>query len=101
MLEAKSLGYQLPIGFLDKWVSYQNKRANNWTSNSRKHYYYRSEQLIQAYRLYTLALAGKPALGAMNRMREMSNLTAYRDGVWQQPISWPDAKVLLKRLSRN
>ena len=75
MIEAKAQGYQLPIGFLNKWVSYQSKRANNWTSNSRKHYYYRSEQLIQAYRLYTLALAGKPALGAMNRMREMNNLS--------------------------
>lgn len=31
--------------------------------------------MIQAYRLYTLALAGKPAMGAMNRMRELSDLT--------------------------
>jgi len=64
----------LPVGFLGKWISFQSKRANDWTSNSRK-YYYRSDQLIQAYRLYTLALAGKPALGAMNRMREMNNLS--------------------------
>jgi uncharacterized protein YfaS (alpha-2-macroglobulin family) len=74
MLEAKAQGYQLPVGFLGKWISFQSKRANDWTSNSRK-YYYRSDQLIQAYRLYTLALAGKPALGAMNRMREMNNLS--------------------------
>jgi len=74
MLEAKAKGYQLPIGFLNKWLSFQSKRANDWTSNSRK-YYYRSDQLVQAYRLYTLALAGKPALGAMNRMREMNNLS--------------------------
>jgi len=75
MIEAKAKGYQLPVGFLNKWISFQTKRANDWTQNTRK-YYYRSGQLIQAYRLYTLALAGKPALGAMNRMREMNNLTS-------------------------
>jgi len=29
----------------------------------------------QAYRLYTLALAGQPNLGAMNRLREMKGLS--------------------------
>ncbi|MCZ4695450.1 hypothetical protein DWB61_11965 [Ancylomarina euxinus] len=74
MLEAKAQGYQLPVGFLDKWISFQSKRSNDWTQ-SNQDYYFRSGQLIQAYRLYTLALAGKPALGAMNRMREMNNLS--------------------------
>ncbi|MRT92485.1 alpha-2-macroglobulin [Ancylomarina sp. 16SWW S1-10-2] len=76
MLEAKAQGYQLPIGFLTKWISYQTQRANGWTSNNSNTYHYRSDQLIQSYRLYTLALAGKPALGAMNRMREMKNLAS-------------------------
>jgi uncharacterized protein YfaS (alpha-2-macroglobulin family) len=30
---------------------------------------------VQAYRLYTLALAGEPDLGAMNRLREMDGLS--------------------------
>jgi len=30
--------------------------------------------LEQAYRLYTLALAGEPELGAMNRLRENAKL---------------------------
>jgi uncharacterized protein YfaS (alpha-2-macroglobulin family) len=37
--------------------------------------------MLQAYRLYTLALAKKPALGAMNRMRgmkDLSSLTKWR-----------------------
>ncbi len=76
MLEAKTQGYQLPVGFLNKWLSFQIKRANDWSQNKKtRPYYYKSEQLIQAYRLYTLALAGEPALGAMNRMREMSHLS--------------------------
>lgn len=76
MLEAKAEGYQLPAGFLKNWVSYQKDKANNWSvDGGRWRYHYRSSQLVQAYRLYTLALAGKPALGAMNRMREMNKLS--------------------------
>lgn len=33
------------------------------------------EDLTQAYRLYTLALANSPELGAMNRMKENKNLS--------------------------
>lgn len=75
LLEAKAKGYSLPVGFLDNWIDFQKQRANNWSLDSRSSDYYReSSQLMQAYRLYTLALAGKPVLGAMNRMKEMSNL---------------------------
>lgn len=80
MIEAQKKGYDLPKGFISNWVSYQKERANAWQnlpSYSSRYYYYphRSRQMIQAYRLYTLALAGKPAIGAMNRMREQSDLT--------------------------
>ncbi len=77
MIEAKTKGYVLPVGFLKKWAKYQKKRANEWNPVVTNHNksYYRSNQLIQAYRLYTLALANQPALGAMNRMREITNLT--------------------------
>ncbi|MBI9065954.1 MAG: alpha-2-macroglobulin [Salinivirgaceae bacterium] len=77
MLEAKAEGYSLPPGFLKNWINFQSKQANDWSVNSSgtQHHYYNSNQLIQSYRLYTLALAGKPAMGAMNRMREMGDLT--------------------------
>jgi len=76
MLEAEAEGYSLPIGFKKKWIRFQTARANEWeNSRSDYRYWYRSNQLTQAYRLYTLALAGSPALGAMNRMREISGLT--------------------------
>ncbi len=78
LLEAKRKGYKLPVGMLEDWIKFQRNRANDWSSNkSNNHsynYYVRSSQLTQAYRLYTLALAGKPALGAMNRLKETSNL---------------------------
>lgn len=81
MLEAKAKGYDMPPGFIDNWVKFQQQRANVWTADmsGQYHSYRSSGQLIQAYRLYTLALAGKPALGAMNRMRTIKNLqTAAR-----------------------
>ena len=73
LMEAEKLGYALPLGFKDKWLAYQKKVANSWR---RSEYHYSDNS--QAYRLYTLALAGKPALGAMNRLKNdgQLNLTA-------------------------
>ncbi len=79
MLEAQAKGYSLPTGFLSNWIKYQTKLANAWQSrgvNKNNYYYYgQNDELMQAYRLYTLALAKKPALGAMNRMKEMKQLS--------------------------
>jgi len=71
ILEAQARGYQLPVGLLDPWVSYQTSQANNWQPKTNDY----GSDLIQAYRLYTLALAKKPALSAMNRMRETGGIT--------------------------
>ena len=73
MLEAKAKGYSLPPGFLTNWIQFQRQRANNWTADSG--HSYSSNQLTQAYRLYTLALAKKPVLGAMNRLKSLKNLS--------------------------
>ena len=74
MLEAKRKGYSLPPNWENAWMGYQQRMAQNWMpKDSRSGDYYWSENdLVQAYRLYTLALAGKPEMGAMNRMKERS-----------------------------
>ncbi|WP_439182207.1 MG2 domain-containing protein [Carboxylicivirga taeanensis] len=71
MLEAEKKGFTLPVGFKNKWIQYQKKQARQWRRNST----YRGRDLAQAYRLYTLALAGEPELSAMNRMRNLSGLS--------------------------
>jgi alpha-2-macroglobulin len=71
IIEAESKGYSLPYGMKKKWIDYMTDRARQWRYQN----YGRWEYLTQAYRLYTLALAGAPDLGAMNRMKENSNLT--------------------------
>lgn len=71
LTEAKNKGYNIPGDVIKKWYNYQLTRANRWTmsyeANSRS-------DLIQAYRLYTLANYGKPAVGAMNRMKAIEDL---------------------------
>jgi uncharacterized protein YfaS (alpha-2-macroglobulin family) len=73
MLEAKAKGYALPTGMLDKWIKYQQNVAKNWTKATSDAY--ENDDLMQAYRLYTLALASAPELGAMNRLRESKTLS--------------------------
>ena len=82
LVEAKNKGYVIPGNLFQDWISYQKKRAGDWSLNKNaQNYIRRSQQLIQAYRLYTLALAGSPELGAMNRLRETANL--YPVAQWQ------------------
>ena len=77
MVEAQNKGYALPSGMLNDWVKFQTQAANSWqklNANYNSKGYIRAREFEQAYRLYTLALAGKPALGAMNRLREQQTL---------------------------
>ncbi len=74
LIEAKAKGYSLPYGLLDNWKKYQKQKAQNYVSSKSTYYY--GEDLIQAYRLYTLALAGVPELGAMNRLKENAKLSS-------------------------
>lgn len=76
MLKAQELGYTIPIGMKAAWLRYQKSAAKNWESASyRGGVYYSRHDLLQAYRLYTLAEAEIPDLSSMNRLREQSNLS--------------------------
>jgi hypothetical protein len=77
MLEAKQKGYALPITFMSNWLRYQQNAARQWRTNNTRY----NSSLIQAYRLYTLALAGKPELAAMNRLRESKYIS--NDAKWR------------------
>lgn len=71
MLEAEKRGFALPIGSKANAISYQQSAVKQWSYNSR----YQND-LAQAYRLYTLALAGNADLASMNRLRETSSLSS-------------------------
>jgi uncharacterized protein YfaS (alpha-2-macroglobulin family) len=70
LIEAEKKGYVLPINFKSKWISYQQKQAKQWRYE--KQY---DNDFAQAYRLYTLALAGSADMASMNRLRETVGLS--------------------------
>ena len=80
LLEAEKAGYNIPFDCISQWKSYQQGAANSWTPDNRYEWRSRSTQLTQAYRLYLLALAGSPNVGAMNRLRKTKNL--YTPAKW-------------------
>ncbi|MBQ0768502.1 MAG: hypothetical protein KBT58_04370 [Bizionia sp.] len=71
MIEAEKQGYVLPITFKNNWLKYQKEAARNWRPSYKTY----NSDLAQAYRLYTLALAGDADLSAMNRLKEFTELS--------------------------
>lgn len=72
LLEAQAKGYELPASMLDQWKKYQRNKAGSWAPSTTNFY---GGDLTQAYRLYLLALAKVPELGAMNRLKEFKYLS--------------------------
>lgn len=73
---AQEKGYAVHPNVLNKWKRFQRAAAQNWrTPEQNDSWMYWQSGLQQAYRLYTLALAGAPEQGAMNRMKEQANLS--------------------------
>ncbi len=67
-IEAQAAGYLPPPGVLDQWRAFQRRRARAWVPGEGQ------AELTQAYRLFTLALAGAAELPAMNQLRERASL---------------------------
>lgn len=69
-IEAERKGYALPLNAKKQWLEYQKKNARLWRYNEG----YKND-FPQAYRLYTLALAGAADLSSMNRLRETQGIS--------------------------
>ncbi len=90
LIEASRMGYYVPEDMISKWKRFQRNKSEEWRRNEGVY----NNDLQQAYRLYTLALAGSPELGAMNRLREDARLSTV--GAWMLAaayarISQPEA----------
>ena len=72
LLEASAMGYNVPSSMLQLWKQYERNQALAWNVSSAPWY---GTDLSQAYRLYLLALAKAPELGAMNRLKEFKFIT--------------------------
>ncbi len=78
LLEAEKAGYVLPHGMKEKWLKYLIGEAKTWKYDDNPYVHphgSESFEMLQAYRLYLLAMAGKAELGAMNTLREKQNLS--------------------------
>jgi uncharacterized protein YfaS (alpha-2-macroglobulin family) len=80
LILARERGYEVSSSVVRKWIAYQQGIARKWRSDAAaapgdERYAYRQPDLLQAYRLYSLALADAPEMGAMNRLREVKDLS--------------------------
>jgi len=71
LIEAEKKGYQMPVGYKKKWLQYQKNAAKNWLGEIDD-----ESDFDQAYRLYTLALAGEADLSAMNRLKSKRGISS-------------------------
>ena len=67
LAEAKNQGFDVPAYLFDGMVAHQAEIARAWANNPD----YKPGETIQAYRLFVLALAGAPEMGALNRFKEL------------------------------
>lgn len=72
LLSAEAKGYLVPAGLKQGALSNLRRVARDWKPVQSP--YARSEEMTEAYRLYVLALAGLPEMGAMNRLKEDKQL---------------------------
>ena len=70
MLEAAKKGYTIPQDVLLRWKQYQQRMALEWEELNTGS----NNSVVQAYRLYTLALAGEAPLSAMNKLRSWEGI---------------------------
>ena len=73
LIEAQNNGYFVSEFLIQQWKNYQRGKSNSWVPSTVNFY---GGDLTQSYRLYTLALAKAPELGAMNRLKEFKYLSA-------------------------
>lgn len=70
MIEARRQGFAVFNQTISRWQEYQKNRARAYKHNTDQ-----AQDLIQAYRLYTLVKSGYEPTAAMNRLRESKQLS--------------------------
>lgn len=108
IMEAEKAGYSLPSGMKTRWVKYQQMQARNWSASNQQYDHphgTETNEMIQAYRLFVLALSGNAELGAMNRLREEKNLSVaarWRLAAAYKIAGQPEvAQLLIKNISTD
>ncbi|RME08517.1 MAG: alpha-2-macroglobulin [Bacteroidetes bacterium] len=75
LMEAQKAGYSVPDNMIKRFIKYQQTMARLWTPTTVAGAGRDYSQRTQAYRLFTLALAGKAEESSMNRLRAYPRLS--------------------------
>lgn len=73
MLEAEKKGYTVPRNLRNAWINHQKAASSAWAPDRSGRN--KGSDLIQAYRLYTLVLAGETDMAGMNRLRQQTGIS--------------------------
>jgi uncharacterized protein YfaS (alpha-2-macroglobulin family) len=83
LLEASERGFNVPTNMVQQWRAYERSKANAWNQTAPVYY---GGDLVQAYRLFLLAMAKAPELGAMNRLKEYKFITP--EAKWRLAVAY-------------
>ncbi|MCP3921459.1 MAG: hypothetical protein GY714_02625 [Desulfobacterales bacterium] len=95
LIEASKKGYYVPPLMIKNWKNFQNTSANSWTAGGKR------SELLQSYRLYTLALANSPQIGAMNRLKESKSLDNISKFMLSASYYLAGQKEIAKEIAKN
>lgn len=97
MVLASRAGKSVPGLFVRQWTKNQRAKSAQWkaaitgeTNNN---------DMVQAYRLYVLALAGEPQMSAMNRLREQKSISMQASGLLAAAYALSGQKEAAKALA--
>lgn len=93
---ATKSGYEVNPGVRNAWLNFQKLASRNYRSGNDRY-----REMNQAYRLYTLALASKADLGAMNRMKEAGVQDAASACLLSSAYALAGKKNIAEQIIRN
>lgn len=101
LLEAKEKGYYVSQSLLNDLFKYQDSKSENVTLPNKFSSNSKWIAQTQAYRLYTLAKAGRPNIGAMNILRNYEHLSIAGTHMLAASYALVGKKEIAKNLVSN
>jgi len=99
LLEAENKGYVIPQQLKQSWLQFQKNKASSWVPDRSGRY--NGSDFIQAYRLFTLAIAGEAEIAGMNRLRQQPNLSNQAKWRLAAAYAYAGLKEVAKELAES
>ena len=92
---AKDQGYNISASFIYEWKKFQRSRTSSWNAGNYK------DDVLQTYRLYSLAMMGDPDLASMNKLKERTNLSLQAQWLLATTYAICGKKEVAKQMVNN